>query len=323
MPSLPADRSPALDRHSKGGRPPISLDELVAIRQYPPEAIDALHANLPDVAAFHENVLLRERAGHSLTAEIYRPHGRPPFPVVLYLHGGGWCGDYAAVARRPAMRMAAAGFVVINLDYALAPEYPFPWALEDCIYAVRWAVRNAAGYDGDPTKLALSGDSAGANLAAATISVLHGQGDEVDGGDLAGVAATIAGAILFYGSYDVATAFCDPQAPSGYRELWLQAYLGPHFLSYIRHPLVSPMRAPNLDRFPPVYLSVGDRDWLLGQAARMAEALAAVGVPTTLSVTAGLDHGFQYVDPLDPAAVEELDRVSRWLRGRLGGGLAE
>ncbi|MFQ5948341.1 MAG: alpha/beta hydrolase, partial [Acidimicrobiia bacterium] len=154
-----------------------------------------LNSDLPEVHQLHEGVGIRERRDGALTAEIYVPAGTGPFPTVLYLHGGSWCVGSPEGARRPAMRIAEQGYVVVNLDYRLAPERPFPCALEDCLYAARWITRNIDRYQGDPLRLIISGDSAGANLSAAVIVVLAGIDHPLDEGDLEGVPVRFSGAL--------------------------------------------------------------------------------------------------------------------------------
>ena len=82
------------------------------------------------------------------------------------------------------MRIAARGYTVLSPDYGLAPEHPFPWAVEDCLFAARWLTKNAAAYKGDPSRLVLEGGSAGAGLSAAILVATNG---------LAGEARSMAG----------------------------------------------------------------------------------------------------------------------------------
>ena len=292
--------------------PANSIDEIPAqrMRTVNPDA----NKNLPEMAEVHEKVIIRERGGFALTAEIYVPKGEGPFPVFLYLHGGGWCVGSAERVRAPAMRIAERGFVMVNLNYSLAPERPYPNAIEDCVYAARWATLNAKSYNGDGSRLFIAGDSAGANLSAATIVALTGSGHDIDEGDLAGVPVSFGGALLFYGVLDFPMAVREPGSNAGGVEMnWNRAYLGPHFLKQHYNPLVSPIYAPNLDKFPPTYLSCGDEDSLLGHSLAMTKALTQVNVPTTLSVIQGLDHAFSYVENALPKVTPEFERILAWL----------
>src|SRR5262249_52212584 len=194
--------------------PRQSPDEIPAARQL----WDLRHLNqdLPALAAFHERVLLRTRGDTPLTAEVYVPHGAGPFPTMLYMHGGSWCLWSPAHVRKMTMRFAASGYVVFNLDYGLAPERRFPWAVEDAVHAARWVTRNAGRYGGKAESLVLAGDSAGANLAAAAIVALKGDGQSILGDDpLAGVSTDIAASLLIYGVFDFPLLFAEPGKNAG------------------------------------------------------------------------------------------------------------
>ena len=291
-----------------------SIDELPFIR----EALDFSHLNtdMPNVADTHERVLIRKRDGWDLTAEIYIPHGDGPFPVMLYIHGGAWAVGSTVGVRRKTMRVAEQGFVVVNLDYSLAPERPFPNAPEDVVYAARWITKNIASFKGDAQRLIVSGDSAGGNLSAVAIHTLHGDPDAIDGGDLAGVPVRFTGALLYYGVFDFPLALKEPLSNQEWVEMvWHRAYLGPDYLKRNREPVVSPIFSPYLDKFPPCYLVCGDQDSLLSNTLAMTKALANANVPTTLSVVAGFDHTFDYVEHRIDGVTPEIERIIGWLKG--------
>jgi len=292
-----------------------SPDELPAIRAGIDLSVN--NVDLPAVGALHTDVVLWEGSGRRLTAEIVVPQGTGPFPALVYFHGGAFCVGSAMGVRRPCMRFAAgAGYVVINVDYALAPEHPFPAGVEDALYACRWAVTEGLRFGVDPSCVVVGGDSAGANLASVCTHLLHGDPGLVDGRDLSGVDLRIAGALLLFGLFDMPMSVLEPGSNQGSIEVWLhQAYLGPHWLRHHRSPLVSPLRAPNLSQFPPCYLTVGCEDSLASQTLEMARRLCAADVPTTVSVVAGLDHAFHYVEHKLPTRVTpEMERMIQWLR---------
>lgn len=271
-------------------------------------------SDLPEGVTAHEEVLLRERGETRLTAEIYVPDGPGPFPVLLHLHGGGFCVSRARNDRKFGMQWAARGYTVLNLDYALAPEHPFPWAVEDALYAARWLTRNAAAYRGDVSRgLVIGGASAGAGLAASTVLALDGLDDGLDAGDLAGVPVPVAAAVLFFGIHDFALLLSEPGSNVGSAELWNRAYLGPHFTTKLRHPLASQVHAPNLGCFPPTYISCGSADSLLGHSLAFAKALSYAGAPVTMSLVPGLDHGYAKLGGKIPAARREVERVQEWV----------
>jgi acetyl esterase len=213
------------------------------------------------------------------------------------------------------MRVAEAGFVVVNLDYGLAPEHPFPWAVEDAVYAARWITQEIGRYNGLPGPIGIGGDSCGANLAAATIIALSSSEQLVDGGDLEGVEVEFAAALFLYGLLSYRLMMERPGSQIGPIEIMGNlAYLGTTFLRQHGNPLVSPVLAPDMSVFPPTYLTAGDEDSLLPHTLEMAGLLAAAGVPTTASIVAGMDHAFLMLEHKFEAAADEMQRVQRWLR---------
>ena len=274
-------------------------------------------ANLPESVEVHEGVLLWDRGETRLTAEVYVPAGPGPFPLLLHVHGGGYCTGSVLNDRKAAMRLAERGYTVISPEYSLAPEHPFPRAVEDCLYAARWLAANAGDYRGDASRFVFEGGSAGAGLATAAMLALAGIDGDLDQGDLAGVDVAPTAAVLFYGMFSFPLLLLEPGSNVGPAELWTRAYLGPHFTTKLRHPLVSPVFADGLDRFPPTYLSCGIEDSMLGHTLDFTKALAGAGVAATLSVVAGLDHSFVKLADSEPAAARELERMHGWLADHL------
>jgi acetyl esterase len=298
--------------------PPITSVEMIPERRSF-LALPELAVDPPPGVDLRADVVLRERDGERLTAEIAVPGGEGPHPVLVYLHGGAWCLWSAAEVRRFTFRVASRGYVVISLNYGLAPERPFPWAVEDAIYGARWTARNAAVHGGDPDRIAIGGDSSGANLAAAATAFLAGLDAEVDEGDLAGVDVRLRAALLLYGNFDFGQRMLEPSTTPGTTEVMSNlAYLGPHFLPKHSDPLVSPIRASTLGEFPPTYLCCGDEDPTLPQSLAMTGALATAGVPATLSVVAGADHEFLLIDERRlPVVARESQRILDWLDEQL------
>jgi acetyl esterase len=272
--------------------------------------------DLPDDVEVHEDVQLRDRDGTRLAAEIYVPRGDGPFPLYLHIHGGGYCVSSARNDRKWGMRVAARGYTVINPEYGLAPEHPFPWAIEDCLYAARWFTRNANDYKGDPSRLVIEGGSAGGGLSAATIVAANGLADELDQGSLADVELNVVAAVLFYGMFSFPLLLLEPGSNVGSAELWNRAYLGPHFTTKLRHPLVSAVHAPTLASLPPLYVSCGHDDSFLSHTLELTKALALAGAPATVSIVEGLDHGYAKTFASE-AGQREVERAFAWLGEKL------
>lgn len=273
---------------------------------------------LPESVEVEEGVVLWDRGETRLTAEVYVPAGDGPFPLLLHAHGGGYCSGSVRNDRKVGMRLAERGFTVINPEYSLSPEHPFPRAIEDCLYAARWLAEHAGEYRGDRSRFVFEGGSAGAGLVTASILALGGLVDGLDQRDLAGLHIRPSAAVLFYGLFSFPLLLLEPGSNVGPAELWTRAYLGPHFTTRLRHPLASAVFA-DLSGFPPTYLSCGVEDSMLGHTLEMTKALAAAGVPATLSVVEGLDHSYIKLVDAEQAAAHELERVHEWLAARVHG----
>ena len=120
--------------------------------------------------------------------------------------------------------------------------------------------------------------------------------------------------MLLYGLYDFQQRLLEPSTTAGTTEIMSNlAYLGTHFLAQHKNPLVSPIRASSLSKFPPTYLCCGAWDATLGQSLSMTRALADLDVPVTLSVVPGVDHEFLLVADREPLAAQELQRILAWM----------
>jgi acetyl esterase len=315
-PEKPGWLSRLLDSPVPPGPPLVSVRAIPERRAF--FSLGQLEIDPPAGVTLHKDVVLRHRQGVALTAEIAVPAGIGPFPAIVYFHGGAWCVWSAATVRRFTMRLARAGTLVISVNYGLAPEHPFPWAVEDAIYAIRWASHNLADYNGDPARIAVGGDSSGANLAAAALVFLNGYPAELDEGEYAGDAVDVSAAVLVCGAYDFLQRMRERPTTPGTTEIMANlAYLGTHFLSKVRDPLVSPVHAPNLHTFPPTYVSVGDEDSVLHQSLNMTEALADSDVPVTLSVVSGGDHECLLLGDDVRFVARESNRITDWLEAHL------
>jgi len=307
--------------HAVEYKRPGAVSELPGRRRNGQKPFEDLNVDLPEIGQHHPLVVMRPEGASrgTPTAEIYVPPGEGPFPVLLHIHGGGWFTGNALGERKLGMQFCTQGFVVVNIDYALAPESPFPTGLEDCVYAARWIVKNIAGYKGDPSRIAIGGGSAGGNLTLCTALALHGGDDDglLDGADLAGVAVRFAGAVPQFAVLDLPRWIMEPHYYAGVAEMYIMSYLGANFSDRMRQPLVSPVFSPKLDSLCPVYLSCGDEDALLSHSLAMTEKLTLAGVPTTLSVVEGCDHEFLKLWHLLPNAEPEFKRICAWLHAKM------
>ena len=181
-----ADMQAVLDElASMGGKPIDTLSPVEARKQ--PTPTDAVMSVLkkkgkdttPTALVPGVTSVDREIAGAAgnIPARIYTPDGAGPFPVVVYFHGGGWVIADKAVYDGGARGLSKqAQAVVVSVDYRLSPEVKFPAAWDDSLAAYKWAAANAASIKGDPTRMALAGESAGGNLAVSTAIAVRDAG---------------------------------------------------------------------------------------------------------------------------------------------------
>jgi len=258
-----------------------------------------LNSDLPEIGAFHEAVQLRP----GLTADVAVPKGNGPHPVVVYLHGGGWIGGSPKTHRKLGMQFAEAGYLTINVDYRLAPEHPFPAGLDDCLYAVKWAGDNAKRWNGDVSRLAVGGDSAGGNLTAATLTSLAAE-------KYAGPAKPKA-ALLIYGVYDFPATI--KREKTGSIDGMVKAYAGAGYPAILEDPRVSPLRAVKPGALPPSFVICGTADPLLPETHSMAEALKRADIRHEVVILEDMPHGFLQFSVLS-GCKQGLDQMFDFLR---------
>jgi acetyl esterase len=244
--------------------------------------IPFLNANAPDVARVDEAV----QVASGVHADVLVPPGTPPFPVLLYLHGGGWSiGSPATHGKLARQLCAGAGAIVVTVDYRLAPEHPFPVPLDDCVAAARWTRVNIGRWGGDAGRLAVGGDSAGGNLTVAVINDLRGE-------------IAFRGALLLYGAFDVLGCWRDydrwapeedPVLPKHTMKLMLDAYFSGGASN--DDPRMSPLKA-DLSAFPPACLICGTWDPLFGDSIALQERLQSLGRRATLHRYPEMPHAF-------------------------------
>jgi acetyl esterase len=258
-----------------------------------------LNSDPPEIGAFHEAVQLRP----GLTADVAVPKGNGPHPVVVYLHGGGWIGGSTKTHRKLGMQFAEAGYLTINVEYRLAPEHPFPAGLEDCVYAVKWAGDNAKRWNGDVSRLAVGGDSAGGNLTAATLTSLAAE-------KYAGPAKPKA-ALLIYGLFDFPATIKREKADL--IDGMVKAYAGAGYPAILEDPRVSPLRAVKPGALPPSFVICGTADPLLPETHAMADALKRADIRHEVVILEDMPHGFLQFNVLS-GCKQGLDQIFDFLR---------
>ncbi len=225
--------------------------------------------------------------GGDLPVRVYRPVDEKPLPALLYFFGGGWVLGTIDTADGICRSLAnATGALVVVPGYRLAPEHPFPAAIEDCYAAVRWVAAHASEIGADPARLAVAGDSAGGNIAAGV--TLRARTD---------AAVALVGQVLVYPNTD---QLADDESMRQGDDPWLfnhhsVAWYRSHYLANpddALDPLASPLRAESLDGLPSALVITAEFDPLRDQGEAYAHRLAESGVPVELTRYPGMVHGF-------------------------------
>ena len=281
-----------------------------------PQARQAAHglaglAGEPEPARV-QNRKIAGRAGE-IPIRIYTPEKDGPFPGVVYLHGGGWVicdlDTHDNICRAISNRASA---VVIAVDYRLAPEHKFPSALEDSLDATLWVAANAAELRIDPRRLAIAGDSAGANMATVIATKAR------DAKGLAGPA--IALQVLVYPVTNL-SAFDTPSHQEFAEDHFLTRSAMDWFLSQYfspgtdrKNPDISPMFIRDLHGLPPALILTAECDPLCDEGEHYARRLQEAGVAVTLTRYDGMIHPFLNFLGASPGAQKAVDQIAAAIR---------
>jgi acetyl esterase len=272
------------------------------------EMLQAMLAVRPagEPVAHIEDRLIPGPAGE-IPIRIYTPEGRGPFPVLVFLHTGGWmvgnldCQD--PLCRRITNRT---GCIVVSVDYRLAPENPFPAAVEDSFEATQWAASHAAEFGGDPYRLAIVGDSAGANMAAVVALLARDRGG-----------TKLAFQLLMFPATDfrLNTPTME-ELGEGYnvtkdQMIWIRNNYLPNSADWT-NPLASPLLAPDLSGLPPALIIYAEYDPLRDDAEAFAASLKEAGVPVKSSRYDGMIHDF--IDLFEEPGERALAEIASALR---------
>jgi acetyl esterase len=259
-------------------------------------------------------------AAWPLPARLYVPHGAPPppRPTIVHYHGGGWMvGDLETNDSACRLLAAHSGTVVLSPTYRLAPEHPFPAAVEDAQATWLAALAMAGEIGADPTRIAVGGDSAGANLAAGICLAMRDANGPMPVMQLLIYPATEAidprpsralfGEGFFLTQMDI--AHCE------------RAYLPDKSMGY--EPLASMLRAPDLAGLPPAYVATAGFDPLRDEGEEYAARLLAAGVPAAARRHPRLTHLFANLTQVSRSSREAMLEAAGALRmGLAGAGLS-
>jgi acetyl esterase/lipase len=225
--------------------------------------------------------------------------------VLIYLHGGG----FVLGLTPPHLQMVAylaqkMGLRVLMVDYRLAPDYPYPAALDDCVTAYRWLLNQGISAQ----NIGVAGDSAGGNLAVTLLMKLRDSGDP-----LPAAAACLSPVADFTNKDNLHKGINDPLLPPKAMRFYSKAYVGQNDAS---DPLISPVFG-NWHGLPPVLVHAGEDEILRDDAVRISGLAKAAGVDAQLEIYPRMWHVWQLYLVL-PQAIQSLDDVTQFLRSHIG-----
>ena len=253
-----------------------------------------------------ENFVIPGPAG-DLPVRLYTPEGSGPFPVLMFFQKS-WCHgnlDTHEIMCRNLCHRATC--LVMTVDYCLAPEYPFPAALEDCYAATAWMFIHATEFKGDPARIAVGGESGGGNYAAAIALMSRDRGGP-----------SLIFQLLICPAADFRVSTDSWRDYDGYMIPKEEFYTVRDF--YVPkekdrlHPYAAPSLAPDLQGIPPAIIITAECDPMRDGGELYGQRLIEAGVPATVTRYDGMIHVFMHLGRLVPQADQALDEVIHALR---------
>lgn len=310
--ALKGDVAELLAQMEAQGLPPF--DEMSV-----PQARDVIMAfrdlqGEPEDVAEIRDILVPGPAGN-LPVRIYNPGPGTPRPLVVYFHGGGWVVGNIEVVDKPCRALAnASGCVVASAQYRLAPETKFPGPVEDCYAVTAWLVEHAAEVGGDPSRVAVAGDSAGGNLAAAVALMSRDRGGPQLAYQLLIYPVTAPARGTQFASYrDNADGYLLTRG--GMEWFWDHYLASPDDGD---NPYAAPLRAPDVSGLPPAMVVTAEFDPLRDEGAAYADRLREAGVKVTASRYDGVVHGFFWMGGVLTDGRAVLTEMADQLGAQLG-----
>jgi acetyl esterase len=254
-----------------------------------------------------------ETTAGTVRVRVFRYKNDAAQPCLIYMHGGAWMQGSPETHWDITARIASWNRqTVISVDYALAPEHPFPQAYDQCLAVTKWVRTQATNLSVDPTRISIGGDSAGANLAAAVSLALKGTDDMPMAQLLVYPACDFDtsrpsmienadGPLIFTKDMDAVNAMYCPNAED------------------LTDPRAAPLLGADHTDLPPAFVAVAEHDPLRDSGRAYAEALKAAGVDVVLDPGVGLIHGYLRAMEFCRDSMTKLEKMSAWLRDQNDG----
>ncbi len=260
-----------------------------------------------------QNITIEGADKNAIPLRIYQPIDKKQLPILLFIHGGGFTAGSLETHDRPLRKLAnQSGFLIIAVDYRLAPEYPFPAAINDCYSALQWVENNAEQINVDRQKIVVGGDSAGGNLATVTALMNRDKG-----------ATDIAAQILIYPNTDLSlnSATWTSLGDKGYvltkegMTSNVSSYVGDN--DKINHHYISPLHSEDLSGLPETLIVTGGHDPLHAEGEAYAEKLQKTNSNVTHWHYDGQIHGFFQFGAVISEGNELITRISDFLKNSI------
>ena len=281
-------------------------------RRYFYDSSKQFKGDIPEVAGI-KDIKIQGKSGQ-IPVRIYTPEKDKKLPIIIFFHGGGFIAGNIDTHDNLARHLAKkSSCIVASVDYRLAPENPFPAAIDDAYSALQWIYRNAGNFGGDPLKIAVAGDSAGGNLAA-VVSLMSRERS---------------GPVIKY-----QVLICPVTDLSGLNTESYKNFAEGFFLSKVdieflrskylpdrkdwRNPYASPLLAKSHKDLPPAIVITAQFDILRDEGEAYAEKLKQAGVTAKLYRYDDMLHDFVLVDRLYDQAHDALDKIAGELKKAFG-----
>ncbi|WP_060204047.1 alpha/beta hydrolase [Sporosarcina koreensis] len=296
-----------LSRQANSGNDSTETTSVAEARRMFSESRTNFKEIVKEVASVTDVVL--DSPNGKIPIRIYTPEGNGPFPVLVFFHGGGFVlGDLNTTHNICNYLANGAECIVVSVDYRLAPEHKFPAAVEDAYFATQWVEENAYTFMGDPSRIAVGGESAGGNLAA-VVSIMARENKT----------PALKFQLLIYpcvqfGMETKSMIECGEKYNLTVSEM---KWFGDHYFSdksQMTNIFASPLLAENLEGLPPALVITAEFDPLRDEGEEYADRLASSGVPVRKKCYPGMVHSFfNYSGEVDQSQIA-LDKTVMELR---------